>query len=78
MAPQIAKNLALLELNQEHHDEITEQLGNSLLCFGPENGLRLFLKAMIHNSYFAGFIYHMIALNSLLLILDSPNLDHPF
>jgi len=26
------------------------------------------------NSYFAGFIYHMIALNSLLLALDEPAL----
>ena len=30
------------------------------------------------NSYFAGFIYHMIALNSLLLIMDMPQLEDPY
>jgi len=74
----IIKNLALLELNQEQHDDHTERMDNSLFCFGPDNKCRLFLKNVIHNSYFAGFIYHMIALNSLLLILDSPSLDHKY
>ena len=30
------------------------------------------------NSYFAGFIYHMIALNSLFLALDEPALEDKY
>ena len=44
----------------------------SLYIFGHDNWLRLQLKYLIENPYFEGFIYHMIALNSLLLALDEP------
>ena len=33
------------------------------------------MKYIIENPYFEGFIYHMIALNSLLLMLDQPILS---
>jgi hypothetical protein len=33
---------------------------------------------MIANQYFANFIYHMIAINSLLLALDEPFLTDPY
>ena len=36
------------------------------------------LRDFVCNSYFAGFIYHMIALNSLLLALDQPQLEDPY
>ena len=43
--------------------------------FTYDNPIRRFLRDVISNSYFAGFIYHMIALNSLLLALDEPALE---
>ena len=45
-----------------------------MFIFGHDNGFRLFLKKVVENPYFEGFIYHMIALNSLLLALDTPSL----
>jgi hypothetical protein len=48
------------------------QQGNALFIFSPTNPIRLVLRDFVSNSYFAGFIYHMIALNSLLLALDEP------
>ena len=51
----------------------------ALFIFSYENPIRSILRDFISNSYFAGlqkiiigFIYHMIALNSLLLALDEP------
>lgn len=46
----------------------------SLFIFSYHNPIRARLRKFISNSYFAGFIYHMIALNSVLLMLDSPSL----
>ena len=50
----------------------------SLYILGHENCLRVTLKNLIENPYFEGFIYHMIALNSLLLALDTPVLVDPY
>lgn len=50
----------------------------SLYILGHENMLRVALKNLIENPYFEGFIYHMIALNSLLLALDTPVLVDPY
>ena len=50
----------------------------SLYILGHENMLRVFLKNLVENPYFEGFIYHMIALNSLLLALDTPVLVDPY
>jgi len=63
-----------VRIGQQAEEEAEEDLGNSLFIFSPTNPLREFLRNFIMNSYFAGFIYHMIALNSMLLSLDEPQL----
>jgi hypothetical protein len=50
----------------------------SLFCLSHDNCFRVFLRHVIENPYFEGFIYHMIALNSLLLALDEPILADPY
>lgn len=50
----------------------------SLFLFSGDNSLRVFLKMVIEHGFFDGFIYHMIALNSLLLALDTPSLTDPY
>ena len=57
-------------------DEV--QIGNALFIFAPDNIFRVWLRDFVSNSYFAGFIYHMIALNSLLLAIDEPQLSDPY
>lgn len=49
-----------------------------MFLFSYDNKFRAFLREFIINNYFSGFIYHMIALNSLLLILDSPDLTDEY
>jgi len=49
-----------------------------LFIFRSDNVIRKSLKHFIENSYFEGFIYHLIALNSLLLAIDTPSLKDPF
>jgi hypothetical protein len=53
-------------------DEGEENKGYALFFFAHDNCIRVALREFVCNSYFAGFIYHMIALNSLLLALDQP------
>lgn len=55
--------------------EIDEN-SRALYIFGHENWLRQKLKIFLENPYFEGFIYHMIAFNSLLLALDEPDLEN--
>lgn len=55
-------------------DEEAWKKEKSLYLFSHDNKLRVALNHFLGNSFFSGFIYHMIALNSLLLILDSPEL----
>lgn len=50
----------------------------SLYVFSWDNPIRSVFRDFISNSYFAGFIYHAIALNSLLLALDMPQLEDPY
>ena len=50
----------------------------SLFVFSHDNSFRIWLKNFTENSYFEGFIYHMIALNSLLLMLDEPILKDQY
>lgn len=57
--------------------EIDEK-SRSLYIFAHDNCFRVFLRNVIENPYFEGFIYHMIALNSLLLALDEPLLEDPY
>lgn len=47
----------------------------ALFILAHNNCLRVWLKNLVENPYFEGFIYHMIALNSLLLMLDEPVLE---
>jgi voltage-dependent calcium channel L type alpha-1D len=49
-----------------------------LYLFSHDNAFRIGLNHFINNSYFSGFIYHMIALNSLLLMLDAPEMADTF
>jgi len=49
-----------------------------LFILAPDNVVRMNLRNFVANSYFAGFIYHMIALNSVLLTLDEPQLTDEY
>ena len=69
---------AMAIFEEEQEEEQGQDIGSSLYIFSYNNPLRVFLRGFIFNSYFAGFIYHMIALNSLLLILDEPQLSDPY
>lgn len=66
------------EVHHHHHEDELWKQQKSLFLFSYDNKFRAFLRDFINNNYFSGFIYHMIALNSLLLILDSPNLDDQY
>lgn len=50
----------------------------ALFIFSYDNPIRSILREFVSNAYFAGFIYHMIALNSLLLALDEPKLEDEY
>ena len=67
-----------VKIGKKEEEEEEEELGNSLFIFSPTNPIRDFLRNFIMNSYFAGFIYHMIALNSMLLSLDEPKLEDAY
>jgi len=62
----------------EDDDQEKYKTQKSLFIFKYDNPIRAVLRDVISNSYFAGFIYHMIALNSLLLALDMPQLTDSF
>lgn len=49
-----------------------------MFIFGYHNCFRSKLRDFISNSYFAGFIYTLIGLNSLLLALDEPELTDKY
>ena len=49
-----------------------EILGRSLFLFPADSKIRSYLRSFISNPYTEGFIYHLIALNSILLALDEP------
>lgn len=66
------------EVHHHHHEDEKWKQQKSLFLFSYDNKFRSFLRDFINNNYFSGFIYHMIALNSLLLILDSPNLSDKY
>lgn len=55
-----------------------DQGSRSLFIFDHQNRLRLLLKSVVENPYFEGFIYHLIAFNSLLLALDVPVLEDEY
>ena len=55
-----------------------DESSSSLFIFAHDNAFRLWLKSFIENPFFEGFIFHIIAFNSLLLALDEPTLDNKF
>lgn len=52
--------------------------GKSLCLFGEKNWLRLKICAFCENPYFEFVILYLIALNSILMALDSPTLEDPY
>lgn len=71
------RNVNQSKKKQKKNIEINES-GRSLYIFAHDNCIRLFLKAVIENPYFEHFIYHMIALNSLFLAIESPSLEDKY
>jgi hypothetical protein len=69
----IAKN----KKNKKKTIEI-EESSRALYIFSHDNRFRLFLKKILENPYFEGFIYHMIFFNSILLALEEPVLSDPY
>lgn len=57
--------------------EIDEN-SRSLYIFAHDNWLRVKLKILLENPYFEGFIYTIIAFNSLLMALEEPMLTDPY
>lgn len=57
--------------------EIDED-SRALYIFGHDNWLRVKLKILLENPYFEGFIYTIIAFNSLLLALEEPVLQDEY
>ena len=64
--------------NQEFQGSDNQMIGNSLYLFSPNNKFRIFCNDVRKNKYFQGFLYHMIALNTLLIALDEPILTDVF
>ena len=52
--------------------------GASLFIFSQDNPLRVFLKNLTLNPFFAGFINNLIFLNSLLFMIDEPILEDKY
>jgi len=54
-------------------------MNKSLFILDPDNRVRVFFVDVIEHKYFDDFIYHLIAMNSLLLLINSPvNMDDYF
>jgi hypothetical protein len=49
-----------------------------MLIFKHDHPLRVVLKNFIEHPYFEGFIYHIIALNCMLLALSEPVLKDTY
>lgn len=73
-------NRAISQGKKKSQGKIIEidQDSRSLFIFSHDNCLRIFLKSLIENPYFEGYVYHVIALNSLLLALDVPTLEDTY
>jgi hypothetical protein len=52
--------------------------GNSLFCMGETNCIRIWAKKLVENSYFELLVFCIIALNSVILMLEEPALKDPF
>jgi len=62
--------------DEDDPDRYKKQM--SLFIFAYDNPMRVWLRGLTEHPYFAGFIYHMIGVNSLLLALDEPLLEDPY
>jgi hypothetical protein len=71
-------NLTMSTKKKSKKEVDIDQDSRSLYIFSSDNWIRKSLKSLIENPYFEGFIYHMIALNSLLLALDEPVLTDEY
>jgi len=52
--------------------------GTSLYLFKADTSFRRYLKLFVEHPYFENLIYHLIGLNSLLLMLDEPKLKDKY
>jgi hypothetical protein len=52
--------------------------GNSLCCLYENNCLRQWAKNVVEHTYFEAFIFFIIALNSVILMLEEPALKDPY
>lgn len=50
-------------------------MGKSMWVFDYNSPFRELLRNIVSSVYFANFIYTLIAMNSLLLMLDEPKLE---
>lgn len=50
----------------------------SLWMFAPDNKIRLLFTRVVEHRYFEDFIYHLIAMNSLLLMINYPTITDPY
>lgn len=50
----------------------------SLWIFAPDNKIRLLFTRVVEHRYFEDFIYHLIAMNSLLLMINYPTITDPY
>jgi hypothetical protein len=46
--------------------------------FAPDNKIRLLFTRVVEHRYFEDFIYHLIAMNSLLLMINYPTITDPY
>ena len=50
----------------------------SLFIFAPDSKIRMFFAATLKHQYFDGFVYHLIGLNSIMLMIDDPTISDPY
>eukprot|EP00976_Prorocentrum_cordatum_P017090 344306-Prorocentrum_minimum.AAC.2 len=49
--------------------------GRALMCMGPDNAFRMKVAEMVHHKRFETIIIVLICLSSIILAIDSPNID---
>jgi hypothetical protein len=52
--------------------------GRSLFLFKKDNKFRHILLVVVEHKYFEDFIYHLIAMNSVLLLINYPLITDPY
>jgi len=62
----------------DDHSKSCWKSDKSLYLFNPESKVRRFFTRIIEHRYFEDFIYHLIAMNSLLLMINYPNNNDPY